>query len=175
MRLLLTALLAASLASCASLRNAPPPPISSPRAVYDACEVTQDEYTGVRRVESPILKTGRWTNYVMLRSSSIGSGDPSIQVYVAWSRRGDWIFFDRARDRDRNEMDFVAIDRSLDVGWVVEQFGLNVSREYLEERAETGLDIRAYGQRGVETFRLPPQYVQGFLARLDGQPPAVDA
>lgn len=91
------------------------------------------------------------------------------QIYAIDGYRGDWHFYDHAYDSSGNKMEFVPIDRQVvtcdgNWCWFQEEFGLNVSRNYLESHKASPIVFKSSGKGGEQTFSLPATYVQAFLS-----------
>jgi hypothetical protein len=53
------------------------------------------------------------------------------------------------------------------VGGKINEFvSISLPERYLAEHADTGIDIRVDGSRGMVFVKFPPAYVQGFLAAV---------
>ena len=132
-----------------------------------------DPFRGTEIISTPIHHPDAyWWLYirrVRLIKPRIDGQHPAIhQIYFIYSAHG-WQFFHAAVDVHQQELDFVQISRKVGYrGKISEHFAVNVSREYLESRVETGLTLAIYNDgNNRSTVYLPPQYIQGYLAALD--------
>ena len=104
-----------------------------------------------------------------MRDESTGTG--FIQIYCSHEEI-DWLFFDHAVDIDGHQMEFHQVSRNTSqhtkygVG-IIEDFAIDVTRDYLTAKAAAGLRIRVYGKSGDRTLVIPAFYIQGFLERYD--------
>lgn len=96
------------------------------------------------------------------------TGDISYQIYIADYYYGDWRFYDAAYDSNGDRFDTTKISR--EVGSCnkygcshVEHLGLNVSKQYLEKNASTGISFKVSGKAGEQVFYIPSAYVQAIL------------
>ena len=91
-----------------------------------------------------------------------------FQIYVMDYYNEDWRFYTTAWDSDGNRLETIQISR--DVGYCgrygcshYEHIGLNISKEYLESKIDSGLQFEISGKGGKEIFSIPPSYIRAFL------------
>ena len=95
------------------------------------------------------------------------AGIESIELLIYYSGT-EWKFFSTSRDIDGNEFVVREIDRQVESASAInEQFTASLTRAYLETHKNIGLDIQFSGKYGVLVVKLPANYVQVFLARLE--------
>lgn len=127
-----------------------------------------DEFKRTTQYTGPSLAEGT-LDYVSLRAFAFENPPNTIyQIYVSDYYNGNWKFYDYAYDSDGNKLDFVRIDRRVSgcssYGCShTEDFALNVSRKYLQDRASTGIRFKVSGKGGEEIFFIPASYINGFL------------
>lgn len=91
------------------------------------------------------------------------------QIIISDTYYYNWKYYDTACDADGNRLNLIHIARDLDCNRkftgceLKEVVGLNVTRGYLENHAETGLTIKVSGKDGELIFSLPRGYIRGFL------------
>lgn len=94
----------------------------------------------------------------------------AYQVYVIDLYYSDsWRFYNSAYDDKGNKLDFTPISRDTDncsrYGCsYIEQFGLNVTRQYLESRKSSGISFKASGKSGEKVFWIPSAYIKAILS-----------
>ena len=135
-------------------------------------ETAEGIASSVKRTEDPYTQTItvmaepfvlNHTRYLLRSIKSTKTNDEAMQIYIScW--KTDWVFLERAADSRGNALKVSVIDREvLRDGTVTEIVGVEVSREYLENHARTGIDLRIDGKRGKLPLFLPGWYVSGFL------------
>ena len=86
---------------------------------------------------------------------------------------GDWRGFDQAFDSTGGKFHALAVKHKVNChlfcGYA-EMLDIELSRQYLEAHAHTGLTMRLYGPSGAASapFTLPAGYLQGFMKGLKG-------
>ncbi|MBQ2883571.1 MAG: hypothetical protein IJE43_07370 [Alphaproteobacteria bacterium] len=111
--------------------------------------------------------------YVHLAISRSNDNTTFIAI-MFYMRNYDWMFYNRAYDRDGNELLLMPVKRKVvDQRYVsnaietLEQFAIVVSKEYLEKYKERELEIKLYGENGSEVFTIQPAIVNAFLYNID--------
>ena len=107
---------------------------------------------------------------VFLRAWKNDGAPSRYQIYVADYYGGEWRFYESAYDSNGTRIDTTLIDRKvISCGsytgcTYAEHMGLNVTRDYLERHAATGMTFQISGRAGKEIFYIPDFHIQGFLA-----------
>lgn len=153
--------LVALLAGCST----PPANVTS-----DQVTVRADQYAGMLWVDAPDIVEMQFPDTVTFRlRGSVGgpAGSAATSLYVQMSG-SEWSFLQVALDSSGKELPMRVVDRRVSGGgYVREIVSVGAHRQYLEEHRATGLDIQVRGRRGVVAVKLPPPYVEAFLAKFD--------
>lgn len=142
---------------------------SDPQSVANATSIRDDSFKKIRSYVGPTY------NQAFLRAwKNFGSERVGYQMYMRTRYHGAWKFFNAAYDSNGNKLDFVSIDRNVDYNKysadvaLEEDFGVNLSREYLNAHAAKGVSVKVYGKSGgAKIYTLPPTYVRAFLDTVD--------
>ena len=166
--------------------------------VTRATTVEHDEYEDTTLVKAPevwyAMPSRAHTARLEILIPGTGSHTTRLCVYYEGVvLDGGAALLDRATDRQGNHLETIVIERQVDyIGATVPGLGYGVNYQtsygrttervavelpdgYLQRSVEAGLDIQLKGQRGSTVVKLPPHYVQGFLAKLNavlGEPAA---
>lgn len=166
MRFLLLVTLMLLNAGCYSLSR-----YSTPERVAAASTVERDEYEGTTWVKAPLVwyeafwfKAGEWSRG-RLRTLITRSGARTNQLYVAYEDVV-WAFLERAYDRSGDPLRTLQLGRSVHSVGIIEEVAVELTDAFLRDAAVDGLDIQLKGNSGHTVVRLPPHYVEGFLAKL---------
>ena len=134
-----------------------------------------DKFERVSRYTGPTYIEGKYGNAfyhaVHLRAFSRAKLPISYQIYVTtYYTDSSWMRYRNAFDDHGARLSFTAIDYSVDTSeafnrvYKVEDFALNVSRNYLERLAKRpSSEFKITGPGGSMGFELPGSYVEGFL------------
>lgn len=162
-----TWILLLSLAGCA--RNAPS--LIVPATTWaDRVKVSDDDYVKIRTYTGAAVE-GR-NGSVMLRAFQPrgATGAVTFQAYIVARYAGEWYFHDRAHDIDGTQLPARFISRNVTSCRAIcikeEHVAIDVSREYLWQRVDRGVDVQLSGKGGKQQFFLPPAYIEAFLAEL---------
>lgn len=143
---------------------------SDPRAVAEATRVKYDPYMQQTSVIGDgIDLEGFFPNSSTYRlGAGIKNGQSYFHLHIRlWSQLG-WYFLSSAADIDGVSLPVFELDREVESGGNVEEkVAVQLSREYLDRHAQSGLNIRVDGKRGSVTYKVPAAYVAGFLAKYD--------
>lgn len=155
-----------ALTACAAV--APPQPRTA-ETYAAATRVEHDQFQQVTRYQAPTINSNG--SDVALRSFTMHKSSETIyQIYFIASYGGKgWRFYNSIYDVNGNRLDTTLISR--DVGHCskygcshYEHLAANVTRDYLEKVAQSGMSMKLVGQAGSEVHTIPPEYVRGFLA-----------
>jgi hypothetical protein len=143
--------------------------LTSPDQVQNATQMKIDSYRGTRTFQSPKVDldgVGSYFNAAfafgwLVEQKSTSGSSYWVQVYYDGAQ---WRFFNDARDHEQTVLPVSVINRSVQSGGsVVEEISIAVDRPYLEKHANSGVDIKLYGQNGTIPVVIPSHYIQGFL------------
>lgn len=149
---------------------------SDPADIAKGVQVQQDDFRKVTSFIGPNCAPDPMEDTLKLRAFKGRDGTTEYQVYVADEYTSDigrsgsgWRFYNNALDSDGTRLEMITISRSVDTCgryrcFHTEIIGVQVSREYLEERTARGLRFKIGGTGGEEVFWVPPAYVQAFLS-----------
>ena len=138
----------------------------TPEKVTAASTVELDEYEGSTWVKAPLVWYGAWSsNKCRLRTLITRAGAITNQLYIVYENV-DWAFLDRANDRRGDRLRTLVLRRNADTYGITERVAVELTDAHLKDAAIAGLDIQVSGQAGQTVVRLPPHYVEGFLAKL---------
>lgn len=166
-RRLLVVLFAVFLVGCATQR-----PLKTAQDVKDAVTYEYDQYNKTTFIYSPTLMVGapyEGVKYYLFyaisdkfKNTHLDSNYYSIKV----SRYGrEWKFLDSGYDINGNRMDVKVTDRKVD-HFVYEYLNIQVSKQYLLDNRQSGIDIKLNGGRGETRIRLSPHLIDGFLQAI---------
>ena len=144
-------------------------------STYKQVTFKEDKYKGTRTYAAPTLylkpmkylDTSTLDGFLRLIKND---NSESYCLYATYESNG-WAFFDTARDSDAKPLEVVRIDQRI--GTLVsktnvqEDMCIVLSRKYLEEKKDTGLNIKIIGKRDEIAFQVPAYYIQGFLQAVD--------
>ncbi|MEI7443252.1 MAG: hypothetical protein WCK28_00040 [Burkholderiales bacterium] len=136
----------------------------------DQVTVRADQYAGMLWVDAPDIVELQFPDTVTFRlRGSVGgpAGSAATSLYVQFSG-SEWSFLQAAFDSSGKMLPMRVVDRRASGGGIVrEVVSVGAHRQYLEEHRATGLDIEVRGRRGKVAVKLPPAYVEAFLAKFD--------
>ena len=142
----------------------------TPQKVTAASAVEHDAYEGTTWIKAPLVSYGDGFSECFLRTLTTKGGAPTNQLYVIYKPR-EWVFLDRATDREGKPLRTLVIDRDVSTyASLSEHVAVELADDYLANAARVGLDIQLRGKSGRTVVRLPPHYVQGFLDKLNAVP-----
>lgn len=143
----------------------------TPEKVTAGSTVEYDEYEGSTWVKAPLVwyeafqfKQGDWSK-CRLRTLIARSGARTNQLHVLYEHV-NWAFLNRAHDRSGDRLPTRLLGKDVHAVGITEQVAVELTDAYLKDAAIAGLDIQVSGQTGQTVVRLPPHYVEGFLAKL---------
>lgn len=157
--------------------------------IIQGAKVSEDKFKGttwilfpsIRPNQMPDYKTvtgvSAWNvpaGYFLVRALQGSSDVPlAIQVYFTTDYSTDWGFYTSAIDSERNQLEFVEIDREVTStsGAVntVEDFAINLDWEYLKARRNQNIIIKVYGKKKDFVFFIPDYYVDGVVTYFEEQ------
>lgn len=113
-------------------------------------------------------------------SAAAVNGAMHNPVLLYFIDASDWYFIDRAADIDGNRLPIIQGGRDVDVSASIhENFGVEMTPEYLRSHRSAGMNIKLIGSRGEKIIKVSPEAVSTFddvyereLAKLGGVSPA---
>lgn len=160
-------ILAFSLAACAPARTNG----YDAAAVEKGVKVKYDSFTMVRTYTAPNIARKRHALAYIRAMKSEKTGVTRYQIYLRDYYAGDWIFYNSIYDSNGNRLDSELLSR--DTAFcdrygcnLSEDMVANISREYLEGNAKSGVRVKMIGERGEAVFRFPATYIKIFLSKV---------
>jgi len=107
-----------------------------------------------------------------------GELEAAYQIYVIDLYLSDkWRFYNSAYDDQGNSLDFMQISRETNncgryACSYIEQFGLNVTRQYLESRKSNDISFKVSGKSGEKVFWIPSAYIKAILSVVPHMEPS---
>lgn len=168
MKAFIAAIVAVSIFGCAEPR--PRLNINDPTAVSSAIKVKRDDFKKQTEYIGPNAASDTLSDGLYLRAWKFdGSEKSEFQIYVMDHYYKEWRFYDSAYDSKGTKLDAMVISRKVDSCSQyscshIEHIGINVTRDYLENNQDTGINLKISGKAGEEIFYLPAGYIKAFLA-----------
>lgn len=142
------------------------------QAVHDKTRVEYDHYKNSTWVNGPTINASSLTAF-HLRSLWIGGSQKSLQLYVS-DKSSSWRHFAHANDSDGNSLPLTPIGTDVDSfsygrihnTWCYEDVAVELTKEYLESHASSGMSVKVWGNAGERIVDVPPFYIEGFLRCL---------
>ncbi len=159
-------------------QSPPPPQTESERKQLEISnKITKkfDDFKKITNFEGPVESNGQCDSVFLRAWKADGEKEATYQIYVMDYYSGEWRFYSHAFDEDGNPLDFTQISR--DVGSCsryggcshYEHVGINVTRKYLEKRAERGVRFKVSGKAGEEICSLSSPYIKAMLAAIPSE------
>lgn len=177
---LLSGIFLIPLITSGAVQSSPPsqieqlPVLSNPVTVSSNVSVKRDDFKKLTEFLGPNLAKYPLVEGLYIRAWRPDASDlVSYQIYINnYYFDRHWHFYDSAWDSSGTELNAKSIDRNVercfDDGCARnEHIGIAVDRNYLDARAETGEKIQISGKAGASVFHIPPDYIKGFLKRVD--------
>ncbi len=165
--------LVAALAGCATKNAA---------WVHENLEHTENFHAGTSVLETPPFETAK-PHRATLRATARARG-PRIGADIELAVRAqleDFSFLDRVSFSTSSKRAFpvqVVKREPVDCGTtdvslcdVYEYVTIKLSRDFLKARRTTGFHAKFWGRRDSVLVHVPPQYIEGLLARMENRPP----
>jgi len=175
-KIALSGILLLTAAGCSLLRVDP----TNPVAVQEQVEIERDTFKNILYYRGPEVSN----------TADEDSNAPEVEGLALHARtgedrrtryflsvtdyyEGDWRGFDQAYDSTGGKFHALAVKHKVNChlfcGYA-EMLDIELSRQYLDAHAKTGLSMRLYGPSGASSapFNLPAGYLQGFLKGLKG-------
>lgn len=136
--------------------------------VFLNTSVAVDGYRKTTWIKGPLFRSSyNITNTIFLRCLVQEENVSFYQLYIS-DKKQDWRFYNSAYDLKGKKLNFVQIDHEVTSGAMTkEDFAISLTKDYLTENTQTGLNIKIYGKRGDVVLSLPPHYIQGFLRKVE--------
>jgi hypothetical protein len=140
---------------------------SDSQAVASAINIQHDNFKKTTNYTGPNAASDL-LDAVFIRAWKTDGAKMSYQIYVKDYYNGEWRFYNSAYDSDGNSLNTTVISRDVSscsrYGCSHEEhIGLNVTREYLEKKRDTGINFKVSGKAGEEIFYIPSGYIRAFL------------
>jgi len=134
---------------------------------------TYDEYKKMTMYTGPNVAEDDRDDSLLIRAWRIDGLDQTLYQIVMSDQYdfSHWIFYDSAWDTSGNKLDVSLIDRrvmSCRNGYCTynEIVGVNITREYLERHATSGIKMKVSGKIKDSVCFIPAGYVKGFLSAV---------
>jgi hypothetical protein len=134
-------------------------------------DVTYDRFLHRYTVTGLQLELGELLNVTryQLRGGFDDQGaNEFFQIYLDhWDQSG-WRFLETTVDSDGQTLDTRVLSREVQSSSAVEEIvAADLSRQYLEAHADSGLGVKIFGRSGDIEIKFQPIYIQGFLQAFD--------
>ncbi len=146
--------------------------LDDPMAIYKAMSVKHDNFKKIINYEGPNIANNPRDLLFIRAWNYQKTNNLKFQIYVADSYEGNWRFYNSADDSDGNSLEIVQISRDVGscrrIGYShfclhTESVGVNISRDYLKNTQDTGINFKLSGKAGERTLFLPGSYVKAML------------
>jgi hypothetical protein len=149
--------------------------LQSPDEVAKEVKYEFDKFERESKYTGPIYTDGKYGNAfyhdIHLRAFSSGKRPVSYQIYVTtYYTDSRWMHYRNAFDDHGTRLSLTPIGYDVDTSeaynrvYKVEDFAINVSKEYLERLAKRpDVEFKITGPGGSMRFELPPSHIEGFL------------
>jgi len=132
-----------------------------------------DQYLHAYTVTGLQLDLGDFPNITkyQLRGGFDEHGDREFfQLYLDhWDQFG-WRFLDSTFDTDGHALSTTILSRTVKADAAVDEIvAIDLSRQYVVDHLEKGINVKLFGQSGSVVIVLQPIYVQGFLRAFDDE------
>ncbi len=130
-----------------------------------------DAFRKTTTYQGPAVEDGE-CDAITIRAWKIdGVNEVVYQIYVKDRYFGKWHFYSDAYDEYGESLDFTQISREVEScsrgGCIYsEHVGMNVSRNYLERKADRGVRFKISGRGGEEVCALSSPYIKAVLATV---------
>ncbi|MCR9092600.1 MAG: hypothetical protein NXI30_00145 [bacterium] len=150
--------------------------------VHENLEHTENFHAGTSVLETPPFDTAK-PHRATLRATARARGrrvGADIELAVR-AQLDDYSFLDRVSFSTssqrafpiqvvkREPVDCGTTDRSLCD--VYEYVTIKLSRDFLKSKKNTGFHAKFWGRRDSVVIHVPPDYIEGLLARMENRPP----
>lgn len=164
-----TLAVASALVLCACVTTGNTINLNDAQSVRTAIEIKRDGFQKMTTFVGPNA-TRSYGDLLTIRAWKIdGSTDVNFQIYVRdLYDESNWRNYFTAYDSDGKAISLTPVSSNV-LGCTrsyctyMEHVGLNVTREYLEKKRETGLRFKLTGQAGEQVFSLPGGYISAIL------------
>jgi hypothetical protein len=148
---------------------------ANPQEAFDKVTYTADKYTGTRTYISPMfqIKKVEFLDQSFVNGNLTLTKSNTSEKYCILGRYvgESWAFFSDAYDSDGQHLGLEKVNTSVQnmLGMVktVEDICIPVTRQYLESKQQSGLDIKIMGQNRSVLANIQGFYIQGFLKAID--------
>ncbi|HOY87248.1 MAG TPA: hypothetical protein PLP67_08355 [Methylotenera sp.] len=138
-----------------------------PATSTDKVKVEYDNFKKITKFEGKIINDK--PNTIFIRAwKSDGKKELVYQIYILSTYGGEWRYYHSAYDSKGNRLDFTSIDRDVECSKYgcthYEHVGVNVTRKYLLQNKDSGVNIKIDGKAGDTIFTIPGAYISDFLS-----------
>ena len=148
--------------------------------VHENLALTENFHAGTMVLETPrIPDTGKHKATLRATARSRGRRIGADVELVVRAQFSDFSFLDRASFASgraypltvekREGVDCGTTDRSLCDVW--EHVSIKLSRDFLKARRANGFFVKLWGRRDSAVIQVPPEYIEGLLARMENRAP----
>jgi len=154
--------------------------------VHENLEHTENFHAGTSVLETPPFESSK-PHSATLRATARARG-PRIGADIELAVRAqleDFSFLDRVSFSTSSKRAFpleVVKREPVDCGTtdvslcdVYEYVKIKLSRDFLKARKATGFHAKLWGRRDSVLIHVPPEYIEGLLARMENRAPVVVA
>ena len=148
--------------------------------VHENLALTENFHAGTKILVTPkIPDTGSHEARLRATAHTRGKRVGAVIELVVLAEFDDFSFLDRVSFASGRAFPLTVINRvNEDCGTtdmslcnVHEHVSVKLSRKYLVAKRAMGFDVKFWGRRDSVMFFVPPQYIEGLLARMDNRAP----
>ncbi len=141
-------------------------PLKTASDVQSGCRLKEDPYEKTTWISSPyqfVFDNPSYLIRVLVKDNDVAF----YQLYID-EIFSEWAFIDSAHDIQGRSFDVVEIKREVTQSASVREIvGVELSRNYLDEAAVSGINMKLKGRYGSAIAQVPAFYVKGFLQCVD--------
>jgi hypothetical protein len=163
---------------------------STTQDVGERTTASYDSYKKITTIRGPevdisgaLITNLSGSNYYFIRAYKYKSGEEHYLLYVSKRHRADkysgvqdYKDYHGATDIEGKELKFVRIDTDFDIScysygctkYYREDFGIWLSRDYMERELQDKINIKVYSKRGGDfIINISPNYINAILDKVD--------
>jgi hypothetical protein len=143
--------------------------INDTQSVASAISIQRDDFKKLTKYDGPDVMVDDADGVFIRAWKEDATKIVEYQIYVRIFYVDNWRLYKTAYDSDGNRLDVTVIARNIEScgghGCSREEhLGINIPREYLEKKQETGIRFQVSGKGGDEVFFIPGAYIKAFLS-----------
>lgn len=149
-------------------------------------KIEHDKFKKHTAYNGPAASTDSSVSFFIRAWKPDGAKDNSTyQIYVVDNYYWQWHHYNSAFDDSGNTINVTLIDRdvycgrgseySRDACVYTEHIGLNVTRKYLQAKADSGVRIKISGKGGEVIFTVPSNYIKAIISAVPQDAPRVES